>query len=298
MDDNKEIETIKTKKTIKCLVMSGGGPAGFSFYGSIKELHNKGMWKLENIKSMYGTSIGSLLSIVLCLNYDWNTLDDYIIKRPWQNIFKFNMYTIIESFKSRGFFSISVFEESFLPLFKGKDISIDITLKEFYNLNNIDIHIYSTELNTYKIVDFSHKTHPDLKVIEAVYYSCSLPVIFSPILKEEKCYCDGGLITNYPLKYCILDGIDKDEIIGIKTIIYNTNNVKINLETSIFDYIFYIISKVLENKLLVNDNIVIPFEISVKTPQMSIYNCYKIISSQEERIKLIEDGKGYCNHLF
>jgi hypothetical protein len=157
--------------------------------------------------------------------------------------------------------------------------------------------MFSTELNTYKLIDFSHKTHPNSKLIETVYYSCSLPIIFSPILKDELCYCDGGLISNYPLKYSLLNGADKSEILGLKSLIYNTDNVKINTETSIFDYIFYILNKILEKKLLLNDNIDIPYEISIESPQLCIYTCYKILSSQEERIKLIEYGKECCSNI-
>jgi NTE family protein len=203
-------ESIEKKNKIKHLVISGGGPTGISFYGVLRELNNNGIWKIEDIETMYGTSVGSLLSVILCLNYDWETIDDYLIKRPWQKIFKFNMYTIVDSFQKRGFYSINIFKESFLPLFNGKDISMDITLQEFYDLNGIEIHIFATELNTYELIDFSYKTHPDLKVIEAVYYSCSLPIIFSPILKNESCYCDGGLLLNYPLEKCLENGANKD----------------------------------------------------------------------------------------
>lgn len=290
-------ESIEKTNKIKHLVISGGGPTGISFYGALRELNNNGIWKIEDIETMYGTSVGSLLSVILCLNYDWDTIDDYLIKRPWQNIFKFNMYTIIDSFQKRGFYSMNIFKESFLPLFNGKDISMDITFQEFYHLNGIELHIFATELNTYQLIDFSYKTHPNLKVVEAVYYSCSLPIIFSPILKNDSCYCDGGLILNYPLEKCLENGANKDEIIGIKMIIDDIYNLKINEKSSIFDYVFFIIIKILEKKILVYENTKIKYEIFVKSPQVSIYTCYKILSSQEERIKLIEYGKECCKDI-
>uniref|UniRef100_A0A6C0HVF5 PNPLA domain-containing protein n=1 Tax=viral metagenome TaxID=1070528 RepID=A0A6C0HVF5_9ZZZZ len=290
-------ESIEKTNKIKHLVISGGGPRGFIFYGILKELYNNGFWKLEDIETMYGTSIGSLLSVILCLNYDWDTIDDYFIKRPWQNIFKFNMYTIVDSFQKRGFFSINIFKESFIPLFKGKDISMDITLQEFYDLNGIELHIFATEINRYELIDFSYKTHGNYKVIDVVYYSCSLPIIFSPILQNDLCYCDGGLILNYPLEKCLKNGANKDEILGIKITIDDTNIFKINENSSIFDYIFYLITKILEKKLLINENIDVPWEITVKTSQNTIYSFYKILSSQEERIKLIEYGKECCKDI-
>jgi HJR/Mrr/RecB family endonuclease len=53
----------------------------------------------------------------------------------------------------------------------------------------------------------------------------------------------------------------------------------------------------LEKKILVNENTKIKYEIFVKSPQVSIYTCYKILSSQEERIKLIEYGKECCKDI-
>jgi predicted acylesterase/phospholipase RssA len=53
---------------------------------------NYSQWKnLENIKSIYGTSMGAIIGTILVLNYDWETIDDYLIKRPWNNIYKFDL---------------------------------------------------------------------------------------------------------------------------------------------------------------------------------------------------------------
>ena len=72
--------------TIKYLVLSGGGAGGFSIYGALKYLSQNNFWNINNIKSIYSTSIGSLLSIFISLKYEWASLDDYIIKRPWDKV--------------------------------------------------------------------------------------------------------------------------------------------------------------------------------------------------------------------
>ena len=82
--------------TIKHLVISGGGPYGISFLGILEYLHDQGFWKIEDIESMYATSIGTILSTVICLNYDWETVNKYFIERPWKDIFKdFILYSNI-----------------------------------------------------------------------------------------------------------------------------------------------------------------------------------------------------------
>lgn len=113
---------LEAENKIKHIVCAGGGVTGFSYYGIIRECHKKGLWHLEDIESMYGTSVGSIFIILLSLNYDWETLDDFLIKRPWNNVFNFNIYSIFESFNKKGIFDIKSIRETFLPVFNGKEI--------------------------------------------------------------------------------------------------------------------------------------------------------------------------------
>jgi predicted patatin/cPLA2 family phospholipase len=76
-------------------------------------------------------------------------------------------------------------------------------MKEFYDYSKIDIHLYCTELAGFKFVDISHKTHPEWKVIDAVYASSALPLLFAPHLHEGKYYIDGGIFKNLRHFDCI-----------------------------------------------------------------------------------------------
>ena len=73
--------------TIKHLVISSGGPAGHMMYSILRTLNLKGVWDIKDIKSIYGSSIGSFIAIIIALRYDWEVMDDYLIKRPWEKIF-------------------------------------------------------------------------------------------------------------------------------------------------------------------------------------------------------------------
>ena len=54
--------------TIKHLVISGGGPIGISFFGAIQHLCNNNFLNIEEVESYYATSIGTFMSVILCLN--------------------------------------------------------------------------------------------------------------------------------------------------------------------------------------------------------------------------------------
>jgi len=282
-----EENPLPTPTKIKHIVCSGGGVTGLCFYGVLKNLNLSGFWNIENIETIYGTSVGSLVATILALKYDWDILDNYFINRPWKNVFKINMSTILDVFHTKGFFNHKMFVEIFSPLFSGKDISIDVTMKEFFEITNIEMHIFVIEVNQFHIVDVSHKTHPDWKVIDAVYSSCAIPLIFSPHFKEQQCYVDGGILMNYPVDYCIKNGASADEVLGIRG--YRDYITPVLQEHSIFDFIIYLVNKT-HKRLLNVPNEKITHEIRISMKETTIQLISDVANSMEERIKLIEEG--------
>jgi len=103
----------ESPKKIKHIVCSGGGITGFAFYGILREANRAGMWNFDDIETFYGTSVGSVLAVMMSLNYDWQTMDDFLIKRPWNNVFSFNMYPLVEAISKRGLFDVKSIEETF-----------------------------------------------------------------------------------------------------------------------------------------------------------------------------------------
>jgi NTE family protein len=225
---------------IKHLVISGGGPLGFRYLGALEKLEQEGFWVKDEIESIYGTSIGAVISVFLALKYDWETLNKYIIERPWHDVFKINARQLINVYYKKGLFDKKFAEIIFKPLLEAKDLKLNITFKEFYEYTKIDIHIFAFEVNKYEIAEFSHTTHPDFSLIEAVTMSSSLPGLFKPIIIDNCCYIDGGVMCNYPINQCLRDHNEENEILGIK-MVYNKDNdsygnLTINSETSLLDY--------------------------------------------------------------
>lgn len=288
MEDTEEHGS--TAKKIKHIVMSGGGVAGFSFYGALRESSKRGVWSMSDIETVYGTSAGALFGLIIALKYDWDTLDDYIIKRPWQNIFNFNIQNIFTIFTMRGIFDVKIMEEIFMPLFKGKDIPIDITMKDFYESTGIDMHLFSTNINDFTHIEFSYKTHPDWRIIDAVYCSSCLPILFRPVMIEDKCFTDGGMICNYPLKYCIENGADPEEIFGLCRKPVVKLNYNVTADCSLFDYILNIFYKTTEKVLNNTENIKISHELFIDCPPLSVSDVFNASSKVEERMRLIQVG--------
>jgi NTE family protein len=273
---------------IKHIVIGGGGQYGLTMYGILKEAHNKGFWKLENIQSLYGTSIGSFVCLLINLGYEWDVLDRYFIERPWETVFNFDLRTIMYAFDNRGVFDQINMDEMIKPVLLGKDIPTDITLKGLYDRTGIDLYITTSEVVKFELTILSHKTHPEWRLLDAIYASCSLPLIFAPIMKNNCCYIDGGLFAGYPLDICLRDGCNTDEVFGIRKIFPNSIEL-LNAKSSLFDIIKNIIRKAMKTFSSVPLNL-IKNEISIGGGATSFEGIIRFATSKEERIKLIDEG--------
>lgn len=205
--------------TIKHIVIAGGGPTGFYTYGAAKFLSEKQFWDINNIETIYGTSIGAVLGALLCLKYEWDTLNDYIIKRPWDKIFNVFPETVFKIWEAKGLFGDECIKETFKPLLVAKELDLNITLKEFYEYSKIELHMFAVDINDFPLcaTDISHKTHPDLSLITALTMTTAIPFVCKPIIIENSCFLDGGIVLNYPLEKCLQDTkCDEKEILAFK----------------------------------------------------------------------------------
>lgn len=286
--------------TIKHLVISGGGPTGVIALGALQHLEKQEFWNIENIESMYCTSAGSLLGVLVALKFDWNTINDYIIKRPWHEAFQIGISQIFEAYNKKGVFDEKLFDIFFKPFFNSRDISMKMTLREFYEYTKIDFHVFSLELNRFQVVDISHKTHPDLELLKAVHMTSAIPMVLSPFCVDDDCFIDGGIISNYPLDYCIKNNCITDtngyeEILGLRNNYIKDsetdfgNNI-VNKESTILDYMMTFINKVVLTIDTEKKQPSIENEIIYDTKRPSFSFLKSAISSIEFRQELLNVG--------
>lgn len=285
---------------IEHLVLSGGGVAGVIEYGILKHLIEKNNLDMQKVKSIYGTSIGSWLATCFSLNYDMNTLDDYIIKRPWDKIVSVSYENIFYIFSNKGVFNEELIRESFKPLFEAKDISIDATMLEFYNKTKKELYFYTTDVNSFTVEELSYIKTPDLPIIKAVTMSCAIPILFTPIEYNESIYIDGGFMNNYPLKNCVERNPEAtNKILGIR---FSHNFIKdrhysIGQGSDFIKYLLVLMRSILAK--LANDNVrdcTIENEIliPIDKEELNLKGFNVILSSAEEKKKLISRGIEYC----
>lgn len=155
------------------LALSGGGAKGFAHIGVFKILEECGI-KPEVIA---GTSVGSLMGALFADGY---TADE-----------------IKALFSGREF---SEFAQLQLPksgLFDSKRFRY--FLKRHLRTKNIEdlrtpLVIVATDLDNGESHEFRSGS-----IVDAVTASCSIPIIFSPVVINGVHYVDGGLFHNFPV---------------------------------------------------------------------------------------------------
>jgi predicted acylesterase/phospholipase RssA len=295
---------------IKHIVFTGGGPVGMVEYGALKYLTEKKFIAHENIESLYSISIGGIIGLIYILNYEWAWMDDFLIKRPWNKLVNISYSSYINILYEKGIINKSILVNVLEPLFLAKNIPLNITLLEFYNLTKIEFNIFACSLNDIKQTKFNHITNPNLELVDALYMSLSIPIIFVPLYIDNCFYLDGAIIVGCPINQCIAekkcshDEIlcfmnDKMQPIDLSNNFYNkysdnkANNIITN-DSNFFEYVFFLIKKLFLKISNFENEIIIYIKNSINTALT--YNSidsaywYHVLSHETERAYLINLG--------
>lgn len=289
--------------TIKHLVIGGGGPFGLCALGALKYLHDKNFWNISNIQSIYATSIGAVVAIYLSLKYDYEYIEEYLVKRPWEKIFEeIGIENIFELYNNKGLINArSIFLKKYSILFEAKGLSPNITMKEFYDYSGIEFNFITCDANRFTRVIISHKTHPDIELITALCMTSAFPVIFTPVIIDDKCYIDGGIFSNYAVNICLQEtGCKNEEVLGIKK--YQSSDINeglINDDSNIIDFLEKITLNIFNR---INDELIlekIPYEVVCNMSVFTTYDAWtQVPFSSEHRNNLIQYGSKVAEEIY
>lgn len=294
-----EMENEEKSTIIKHLVLSGGGPSGLTALSILKKTLEQGFWSLENIKSIHATSVGTIVGILFLVKYSLDDTIEYLVKRPWNQLFKCDINQCINAYEKCGAFEYCDFIKGYEPVFAAMDLELDITLKEFYDMTQVELYCYSTEMNSFELECFSYKTHPNMKLLEASYASSCLPVVFQPLIVEDKAYIDGGIFLNYPIKECLRRmEANPDEVFGIFKSLGNMKiNKKLDNKSNLFDYIGIIFNNIAKSMAINSDGDECKYQIQILKGSLNFEQIQQFLESEECRRSLVEDGIEYANEF-
>ena len=292
--------------TINHIILPGGGPIGIYMYGALKRLNELEVWNIKDLKTIYSTSIGGLIGIIIILDLSWDWIDDFLIKRPWNKILDLNNINYLNVIMEQGIFDNNIAKNMIEPLLKAKGLDIEITLKEFYEFSNIDIHFYSTNLNSICLdcLEINHNVFPNMKLYDALYNTINIPFIFKPSFLNDKCLIDGGLVNNNPIKNFI-----NNEKCDLNNILFFNNSTKskvtiIEKDTNIFQLLLLLLSKlalsIMLNNYDYNKNISIKniIDCDINNGSLNINYWLKVLNDEEERKIILQKGLDKANEFY
>jgi predicted acylesterase/phospholipase RssA len=203
---------MEINEKFEIIVLSGGGSKGLLTLGALHYYYENGMYNKNDVRIYAGTSIGSVINLLLICGYTPIEIFNEIYKTD--NFFDVEDYNNIKGVLTKmGLMSISRFINKVLELVIHK-IGYSPTLNELKGITGKTLIVTASNVTKMKCEYYTPDTNPNLKCVDAVKLSCNLPLIFQRIRYRGDFITDGGLMDNFPIKY-VDDG--KSKILGIVT---------------------------------------------------------------------------------
>lgn len=193
-----------TVASIKHIVIGSGGLQGLSIIGALKKISDKLKLKNKsfirgfyNLESITCSSIGSVIGFLLCLDYTIDEIMILVLNIKWNKTIKpIGITNIISKF---GLVNLDLLRNESVLILYSKFNKNNVTLKELFNVTGINLNITATCLNTNKLVIFNHIHYPDVNIIDVMFASCAIPLLFEPVTINNLIYVDGAMFSPLPI---------------------------------------------------------------------------------------------------
>jgi NTE family protein len=200
------------------LVLEGGGMKGIAYAGALEMLDSLGI--SDSIERVAGTSSGAMNGLMYALGYSGKEIHHLNLKT---NFGKYNQVGfpliggLIRVKKTYGYYKTDRLIEDLGKIMAAKGFSPDLTFGELLIANqsgkNVKLlYLTGANLTDQKTEVFSHETYPNMRVLDAVRISISIPMYFEAVFMQSdgslvekneadsttKVMVDGGVLDNYP----------------------------------------------------------------------------------------------------
>lgn len=189
---------------MKHLVLQSGGIKGICILGALQCLEQNGY--LSKIESFAGSSVGSLLCLLIIVGYNVDEMLKIASDTNFEKLVTdYWFYVPFNLLKRNGLNTGSRFIEYVGDLLEKKEVSKDVTFEDLYEKTQKTLVITGTSLSTRESFYFQKESFPQMKVLDALRISISIPFFFTTVNynidDQDHTFVDGALLNNFPLYY-------------------------------------------------------------------------------------------------
>lgn len=178
------------------VIISSGGIKGCALLGALTEFLKN--YYLKKINYYTGCSAGSIICLLLNLDYTINEINEIMFKINFSIFQDLKVVNLIEKY---GLDEGIKFTNFFRAIIINKNYNSNITFKELYN-NTKKILTFSVTNITKGIPEYhNYITTPDLSILLSLRMSMNIPILFAPIFYNNNYYVDGALLDPFPYFY-------------------------------------------------------------------------------------------------
>ena len=237
------------------LVISGGGPKGMAFVGTLSALEEKTLFNINKIKILSGSSIGGIICTAICLGYSLLEMKDWFLSVDFSNLcpalYQYNYDKKILPLLYK-YYSLSTgdeIKEILIKTFEFKKYNYNtLTFKELYDKTEKLLVLTGSNLTTKECDYFSYNTTPNMKVFDALLITTRIPYVFPHIKfnvnqsnnhQSNNVYVDGHLFDPFPIRGCGKKNLkeNKGKILGIVSLPLEKNTQIENIKNFTFSII-------------------------------------------------------------
>jgi NTE family protein len=185
-----------SSRKITTISLSSGGAKGSGLMGILARLIDEGITR--KVTSWYGCSAGSFCAYLGALGVSSSWIRDCIQHFDMRPTIAIDKDILMNYMNSWGFASgkelvdlLGKFVDTWEPGASAWTFA-DLRKKAFLGITAVN-------LNKRKLELFSVDTHPNMRILDAIRASCTIPFVFTPWRSPSgDLYCDGAMIEQCP----------------------------------------------------------------------------------------------------
>lgn len=256
---------------MKYLCLGPSSLGGFSILGFLKAIEHH----LSDLEEISGSSSGSMIALFILITKSVTKTFDIFLDVKIKELTEYNIENLLNDY---GFISHVKIKEYLSK-------HCDLTFKELYEKTKIKFYVSAYCVERQTNVYFSVDSHPDLKVVESICMSISVPFLMSSYKFDGYHYIDGGTFESIPM----MPFLNKkpSEIICIKILPVHEVSEIIEI-TNIKDFISNVFTTLVNKTQITFNHNAIIYEIPLVKEDGNIFDFHG--TTYEQKVKLFMKG--------